>query len=490
MQQPGGLTDALFDENARQSARKRNWFGVPWNIFSLNFDSKVSSNFDLNIKAFGLIGNRNSVGFTSAANTIDAINPTTYQYTNRRVDVEKYQNIGVENRNIYRYKLGKINNNLAFGMRLYQAKTSRCQKGKGTVNSDFDLVLDGKYPISLEFTTKNAAVFAENQFKINDKLSIVPGFRFENINSTAFGRIDVNSGVDINFEQKSLTRNKALFGLGIEYKLRSTNFYANISEAFRPVLFSDLTPAAVIDVVDPNLKDASGFNADLGYRGVYKGYINFDIGLFYLVYKNRIGGLRQFINNDPTQGTYLFRTNLGATINKGIESFVDVNITKMAGVDKPYGNLDLFASMSFIDSRYQDFEFITTSGTVPKVIINQTNLSGNRVENAPRYIHNFGISWGNNNFSATIQYKISGKIFTDANNTVIPSVNGQTEILEGYEIFDFSSEYKFLKRFNIRSGINNLLGKSYATRRSGGYPGPGILPGEGRTFYLSVGAKF
>jgi Fe(3+) dicitrate transport protein len=48
----------------------------------------------------------------------------------------------------------------------------------------------------------------------------------------------------------------------------------------RPILFSDLPPA-VTDVIDPNLKDASGYNADLGYRGNINNYINFDIGLFY-----------------------------------------------------------------------------------------------------------------------------------------------------------------------------------------------------------------
>ena len=100
------------------------------------------------------------------------------------------------------------------------------------------------------------------------------------------------------------------------------------------------------------------------------------------------------------------------------------------------------------------------------------------------------MSWGNNNFSATLQYKMSGKIFTDANNTVTPSANGQTGILDGYGVVDFSSEYKFMKNFNVRFGINNLLDKDYATRRSSGYPGPGILTGEGRTCYISIGAKF
>jgi Fe(3+) dicitrate transport protein len=41
--QPGGLTDAQFDENPRQSVRSRNWFGTPWNVFSLNFDTKITS---------------------------------------------------------------------------------------------------------------------------------------------------------------------------------------------------------------------------------------------------------------------------------------------------------------------------------------------------------------------------------------------------------------------------------------------------------------
>jgi Fe(3+) dicitrate transport protein len=490
MQQPGGLTDAQFATNSKDSFRDRNWFGVPWNIFSVNFDSRVNANLDVSVKAFGLIGERNSVGFTSYATVTDAISTTTNQYANRRVDYDTYKNLGVENRNLYRYNLGKIKNNLAFGMRLYQAKTERFQKGKGTTASNFDMSIEGRFPTELAFATKNAALFAENQFKINEKFSVTPGVRYEHINSTANGRIDIDSGNnDVTFNEKNIVINKPLLGIGLEYKWKQTNFYANISEAYRPVLFGDLTPPAVRDVIDPNLKESNGYNADLGYRGVYKKFLNFDVSVFYLSYQNRVGGITQFVNNDPTKDTYLFRTNLGETRNKGIESFVDLNITKMFGVNKPYGNLDIFASMSFIDSRYVNQKVIIQSVTTPIILI-ETNLSGNRVENAPRYIHNFGISWGNNNISATVQYKMSGKIFTDSGNSIAPSANGQTGLLYGYEIMDFSSEYKFYKKYNLRAGINNLLNKDYATRRAGGYPGPGILPGEGRSFYVSIGAKF
>ena len=489
MQQAGGLTDEQFDNNPQQSARERNWFGTPWNVFSINFDTKITDNFTSNTKLFGLIGERNSVGFTATPNIEDAINPATNNFANRRVDRDYYKNFGLENRNIYKYKLGKINNNLAFGVRLYKANTQRLQDGRGTTGSDFDLSIDGRYVRDLDFTTENVAVFAENQFKLTEKLSVTPGVRYEYIQNTGEGRFGISGGTDVAFPNKTISRSQPLFGLGLEYKFRTTNIYANITQAFRPVLFSDLTPPAVTDVIDPNLKDASGFNADVGFRGTFKNYLNFDFSLFYLSYNNRIGNIRQFVNNDTAQGTYIYKTNLGETVNKGIEGFFNLNFTKLFEIDKPYGNLDFFASVSFIDSRYKDFKTFTTTGTAPNVTITETNLSGNRVENAPRYIHNFGLSWGNNNISATLQYRMSGRVFTDANNTKSPSANGVTGMLNDYRVFDLSTEYKFLKNYNIRAGVNNLLDENYATRRASGYPGPGILPGEGRTFYISVGAK-
>lgn len=490
MQQAGGLTDEQFNNNPRQSLRNRNWFGTPWNVFSINFDTKINDKFSSNTKLFGLIGERNSVGFTATPNNPDAINPVTNDYANRRVDRDFYENIGLENRNLYKFKFGTIKNNLAFGFRLYKANTNRKQEGRGTTGSEFDLTTESRFPRDLNFYTENAALFVENQFKLTEKFSVTPGLRYEYINSIGYGRFAISSVNDIPFEEKEISRSQPLFGLGIEYKFGITNVYANITQAYRPVLFSDITPPAVTDVIDPNLKDASGYNADLGYRGAYKNYLNFDFSLFYLSYNNRVGGIRQFINNDATQGSFLYRTNLGETINKGIEGFVNLNVTRVLEVENKLGNIDLFATISFIDSRYTDFKIYSASGTTPNVVITETNLKGNRVENAPRYIHNFGLGWNKNNFSSTLQYRMSGKIFTDANNTVAPSANGLTGLLDKYHVLDLSTEYKFLKNYNLRTGINNLTDEMYATRRSGGYPGPGILPGEGRTFFLSIGARF
>jgi len=489
MQQAGGLTDQQFQDNPRQSLRKRNWFGTPWNLAALILDTKLASNLTLNTKLFGLVGERNSVGFTSTPNTIDAINTTTNDYANRQVDRDYYRNIGIETRSIYTYQVGKQNQNLAFGARLYRAKTNRKQQGKGTTGFEFDLKTEDRFSRDLDFQTDNIAFFAENQFKVTSNLSITPGIRYEQIKSSIDGRFSITNGNDVNVIPETLSRHKVLLGIGIEYKIKKTNLYTNFSQAFRPVLFSDITPPSTTDVIDKDLKDADGFNFDLGYRGNWLGWINFDVSYFYLNYNNRIGSIRKFVNDDPTQNTYLFRTNLGTTVHKGFESFLDLNLSKAVKLNQQIGDIQVFTTMSFIEATYTDFKTTQVSGSAPNIVIKEVNLKGNRVENAPRYIHNFGLTWSFKNFSSTLQNRRTGFVYSDANNTEAPTANGVTGKLEGYSVYDLSMEYRFLEKFTARAGVNNLDNTIYATRRAGGYPGPGILPNDARTFFLSIGVK-
>ena len=41
-QQPGGLTDRMFQENILQSNRERNWFNVNWLLYNLKFSYFLS----------------------------------------------------------------------------------------------------------------------------------------------------------------------------------------------------------------------------------------------------------------------------------------------------------------------------------------------------------------------------------------------------------------------------------------------------------------
>ncbi|MFX5476929.1 TonB-dependent receptor, partial [Acinetobacter baumannii] len=77
------------------------------------------------------------------------------------------------------------------------------------------------------------------------------------------------------------------------------------------------------DVVDPDLKDAKGYNIDLGYRGKLYNIVQFDLSLFYLQYNNRVGTIT------PTGANYRLITNVGASTSKGFEGYVEFNPIKI-----------------------------------------------------------------------------------------------------------------------------------------------------------------
>ncbi|MEI7978941.1 MAG: TonB-dependent receptor [Bacteroidota bacterium] len=470
-QQPGGLTDNQFKTNAQQSSRARNWIGTPWNVAALTIKYDISPKVNLIIKTFASMSERNSVGNLNAINIKDSINPLTLAYNLRRVDRDFYQNIGTEARFSYKYKLFKQSHTLAGGVRAYVGNTQRKQRGTGNSGSDFDFSLtNNQYVTDLKFSTTNYAFFAENIFQITNKFKVVPGIRFENIYNKIEGTINSNASSIV---PQTSNRNVLLAGIGSEYLVSSkTNIYANISQAYRPVTFSEFTPANATEVIDPNLKDANGYNADFGYRGTVKNFLNFDVGLFYLNYDNRIGTILQNGAN--------FKTNIGQSVSQGMESFIEINPFKIWNENPKWGSISLFTSNSFIDAKY-----VSSKETDPT-----KSYNGKQVENAPRFINRMGLTYTLKTFTTTFLYSSSSEIYTDALNTELPNASSQIGKIEGYKVMDLSCAYVFMENCNIKTGVNNLTDEVYATRRAGGYPGPGLLPGNGRTFYVSFGVNF
>jgi Fe(3+) dicitrate transport protein len=475
-QQPGGLTDQQFKENHRQSSRARNWFGAPFQTVALTFDYQITTNTSIKIKSFGNFASRNSVGYLRAINIKDSINPKTVQYASRQVDRDNYENYGAELRMTSRYKLGTKTNVLAYGVRAYKGNTDRNQLGVGSTGSDFDLVLsDPIYGRAMKFRTLNYAAFIEHIFYFGNRVKVVPGARFEMIENSKAGYINVTSAGNIIEEKR--TRNVILYGAGAEFKVTSqSNMYANYSTAFRPVTYSELTPSGTTEIIDPKMKDASGFNADFGYRGTLGKFINFDLGVFYLSYENRIGTI--------TQDGAPFKTNIGASVSQGVESYIEIDLVKAFTNNEKFGNLSLFASNAFIDAKYSKWNNPAIAEDPLK------SIKDKKVEYAPAYIHRFGATYNYKKFSSTIQYNTTAAVYTDAVNTELPNAAATVGKLPAYQVIDFNFSLRFLENYNVKAGVNNLTDEKYATRRAGGYPGPGILPGNGRNIFVSFGAKF
>lgn len=481
-QQPGGLTDAQFAQNPRQSFRARNWFDLAWNIASLKATYEINAHSRIQATAFGFTGNRSSIGFMQPTSVMDSISASTLQPSNRTIFVDDYRNAGTEVRYITDYKLAKATSTLSGGVRYYRGLTRRYNNGLGNTGSDFNTNVIGDWPQQLRFTTTNVAAFAENIFRLGKKLLIIPGVRVEGIGNTIAGQVSVANGQPVKAADVTKNRTFMLAGVGAEYHIGTTEVYANWSQAYRPVLFSDVTAPATTDIIDQNLSDAKGFNLDLGYRGRLKDYLTFDVNVFAMHYNNRVGIL---VQQNEDGSFYNFRTNVGNSIARGVESFVELNPVKAFSKNLRYGSVSVFASVGYNDARYDDFVLTTRQGNalVPRV------LSGNRVENAPVWIARYGINYFYKGLTATMQWSYVSEAYSDANNTRIPTANGLNGLIPAYHIGDISLTYRFWEKYNVRAGLNNITDAAYFTRRAGGYPGPGLMPADGRNLFVSFGAR-
>ncbi len=471
----GGLDDAQFYQNAKQSFRARNYFNPEINIPAITFKYQFSPNTKIEVTSHILFGQRNSVQFINTPNILDTINTSLGTQNPRQVDRDYYNGFTTEARILRQYKIGTTVNTITGGIRYFSETTKRQQKGVGTIGSDFDLGLTKTYSINLQLHTNNYAAFAENIFQLTNRFSITPGVRYEIINSTINGAI-LNQTFPVAYKGD---RSFPLFGVGTQYQTSSsTQLYGNITQAYRPYIYANVTPADQIGVIDPNLKDSKGYDIDLGYRGHFKDLMNFDISAFYLFYGNRVGQLT--LNNPDNTTTYLYTTNIGNSVAKGIEAYIDVSALKLLTNNRSVFDVRLFTSLAYDHARYTSGQINNAGKNVP--------LAGNHVEGTPDWINRMGLKIIYANLSSSLEYSYVGKGFSDANNTSFVNT-GIAGVVPAYHVWDWVLDYKFLKQYHFGAGINNLGNATYFTRRINMYPGPGILPADGRTFYISLGVK-
>lgn len=479
--QPGGLTDKMFADDPGQSIRNRNWFRVNWNLGAALLDYKISDKLKFNSRFFGLMASRSALGILTYINRADPGGDRDYWTDN-------YRNWGNESRLLYNYNLGKQTSVLLVGMRYYSGHTERQQglgnAGSGGSKSDFAF----NNPDSLEyskytFPNQNLAFFAENIFRINNKISIVPGIRFENIITDANGFYNtVNKDLAGNIiyssrnqDNRSSKRSFLLGGIGVNYNIAAgMQAYGNISQNYRAINFNDMRVVNPNLQVDPNLQDEKGYSADIGIRGngALNGILTYDVDFFMINYDNKIGTVLR--TDSVTFNIYNYRTNVSQSRHLGLESFVEADIWKWIKGSGAKMKLAVFSNLSLIDARYVNSK--------------EAAYENKKVELAPGVIFKTGINFKTGKLGITYQYAYTSKQYTDATNAEF-TTNAINGAIPAYSIMDLSVEYRFSKIFSVYASVNNLLNKMYFTRRADSYPGPGIIPSDARSYYLTLQVK-
>ncbi|MFS4416756.1 TonB-dependent receptor domain-containing protein [Maribacter sp. 2307ULW6-5] len=491
--QPGGLTDAQFLEDPTFSNRDRNWFDVDWKLYSLRLDHSFSSKTDFSLNIFGLDASRSALGFRTnrVSQPDDVAEP-------RELLVDNFQNWGAETRLLTRYGLGKSESALLLGAKIYQTNNDQRQ-GPGTAagNANFNFA-DAQFPnyerqSQFDFPNFNLAFFGENIFNITPKLTLTPGFRLEHIKTESLGSfrnvvLDLAGNPLLNQEvqdNRTFDRTFLLLGLGASYKLApSVELYGNFSQNYRSVTFSDIRVVNPSFQIDENISDEDGFTADIGARGRFKDVFSYDASIFGLLYDNRLGEVLKSETRVNAAGelvetgrTVRFRGNIGTAFMYGLESFGNWSLKETFFPALEKLKMNHFVNLALTRSEYLSSE--------------ENNVEGNQVEFIPELNLRTGLNFGYGNLLGSLQYTYLSTQFTDATNApqdVRDNQRGIEGAIPAYDILDLSFSYTY-EKWKLEAGINNLMDNSYFTRRATGYPGPGIIPAQPRTFYTTLQLK-
>lgn len=471
-QQPGGLTDIQFNTDPSISIRDRNWFRVNWNLAAISYSTKLKGGDRLSSKLFGLHASREALGFLGQINRVDLLNERT-------LISGHYKNWGNETRWLKSYK---VDSNLYWtavaGIRVYQGHNiSRQGDASSDSSANFNFIHEKVDGSLYTFPSSNYSAFAEHIFQISSKFGITPGVRYEHIRTKSDGvyreTIEDLAGTvifdSLHTDIRKNNRNLVIGGVAFDYQVKTNHrIYANITQNYRSINFTDMQVQNPNFKIDPDLEDEKGFNADVGFQGFKKGVLYYDVSFFLLSYNNRIGTT---IEVDPQlYNTYQYRTNISASLTKGVEAFVEFDIWKAITSDSSKFSLKVFVNGSYIDARYINSEV--------------TAFENKKVELVPPLTIKTGFKFNFKKFVASYQYSYTSEHFSDATNSVSQgnAVNG---IIPSYWISDVSVKYT-IKKLQFGTGINNMLNQSYFTRRASGYPGPGIIPSSPRNFYFSL----
>jgi Fe(3+) dicitrate transport protein len=472
--QPGGLTDSMMYINPSLSFRERNFFQVKWWSPMARLHMHFNKNFHLDFLYNGTMGSRNSVGFTKAVNIKDDLSA-------RQVDMDQYNNHTLELISEIKLNSGKINHDITAGLKYFNGQTDRNQLGKGTTNADFDLSISAPFGKSFYMKTMSYAAYIQDVIRIN-KLSITPSARIDLVENSISGILGYSNNLPQYMNPQNRLRTIPIFGLSTTYTFDAKNsVYANISNNYRSALFSDFIPSATTDSIASNLTDMTGFSTEIGYKYQSKG-IQIEATAFLIKYNDKIGSLN--IKNDAGN-TILLKTNIGDATHKGLEISTNVQFMDLLSISKKYGTIEWNAAYNYTRATYNRWNTTAlVSGNI------QTgSLAGNQVEYAPLNTFKTGITYILKDIKAKLMMTHTSSVFTDAQNTEKATANAQAGRLPSYTVFDASLQYTLSKYFQFGLGVNNLFNLTYATRRAGGFPGPGLLPAETRVFYLTFGVK-
>lgn len=468
--EPGGLNAANYYQNRELTTRPFDLFELERYFASLAWEKDFSEATKLTMTSWGGYYRRFSSRQTDGGfGTIATGNNTTNQE-------QEFYTAGFEARFRHDYEFWRGTHTIAGGFQVYSTDSPRQDRlGQSRNDRGGELMADS------DRHTLYAPLFVENRFHWG-ALSITPGVRFENIwqcvkenVNTAKTGAGTPLGNDKNYDFVPL------FGLGAEYEVaKDIDFYANVSQSYRPKIFTQAVPTGGTAVVPDDLEESKAWQYEIGFRGNPAPWVSWDVSGFVLDFDDQIGTVALPEGRSSVQ-------NVGRALHYGAEVFSEIDLIGMIdamrgpalsasagketspaetrpGLVERLGSLSLYGNVTILEA-----EFV--SGP----------LEGKTPRYAPDYLLRSGVIYRwRDRFKLAFLGTFVGDSFADDGNSPQRAV-------PAYMVWDLTAEAKIYKDIvSLNAGINNVFNEDYYGRITD----TGIDPAYGRNFYAGFSLKF
>lgn len=405
--------------------------------------------------------------------------PTGPAAQTNQLETQQFYTFGVEPRVRHDWELFDQPHTFTGGMLLYNTYSPRVD-----ARGQSPTAMSGPIQNQSKRYTWYYSVFAENKFTI-DKLSITPGVRLESIWQSVNEQINVSkAAANDPLANQTEFNFVPLFGLGLEYAFTpKVQAYANVSQAYRPPIFTQAVPTSPNTVVNGDLQESFIWNYEFGFRGDPTPWVTWDTSFFMIDNSDQIG------TRTADNGNLTVIENAGRSFVYGWDMFVQVDVVGLADAlfnQKPepvaskdlkqaveietrswvekYGSLNVYSALTL-----QEGSFISGPNT------------GKTPQYLPDYIYRFGLIYNwQDRLKVALMSTFTGSSFADDTNT-------SSRFIPAYDVWDLTVEAKVYKdTVSVIGGVNNLFDRQYYAR----IRADGIDPAAPRNWYAGLKVAF
>ena len=366
--------------------------------------------------------------------------------------LRNYTTTGLDSRIFQNYQNFGMENQLELGVK-YQNEVQRRRREDFTTYNVFLNNGASSLVENLRRTTNAFSVFVSNKTQINEKFSVTPIVRIENINHQQ------NNVISNQFGKTSFT--ELVPGIGLSYQIDSNNLiYGGVHKGFSPPRVEDaLVGSSVVD-----LNAERSINAEIGVRSTMVKDVFFDVAVFRNDFKNlvQVGSI--------AGGTTNYQE--GKALIQGLE--VANQIDKL--LKSVEGNIFIRTAYTYIPIADQKSAFSNSVGA---------GSVGKRLPYSPENTLTLTLGYkAPSNWNGRVEYVYVGKQFTDFANTVTPASNadGQSGEMAAYGIVNTVLNYTIGKT-TMFVAAKNITDATYIVDRT-----RGIQVGMPRT--IQAGLKY